>query len=72
MHSCSVVKERGGTCRVTLLVRVEGPPVISTAPAAASGSTFIVGKSSASVSVRAASPTTCDGESFGGMMGRLE
>ena len=71
-YSCSVVKERGGMCRVTFLARVEVPPVISAAPAAASGLMFIVGKSSTSASVRAASPTTCDGGSFGGMMGRLE
>ena len=59
----SAIKERGGTCRVT-------PP--PTAPARASGSTFIMSTSFASASVRGISPTACDGETLGGMMGRLE
>ena len=69
----SVVVEHSGTCSVTLLPRVElESPVLSIVPEYASGLTPIVGASSASVSVRAASPAACNGESFGGMMGRLE
>jgi hypothetical protein len=63
----SVVKARVWACRVRLLSRVEEQLVLSTAP-----STFIIGTSSASVSVRAESQTACDGAVFGGMMGRLE
>jgi hypothetical protein len=63
----SVAKAGGATCRVRLFSRVEEQLVLSTAQ-----STFIIGTSSASVSVRVASPTACDGVVFGGMMGRLE
>ena len=63
----SAVKVRGGACRVRLFSRIEEQLVLSTAQP-----TFMIGTSSASVSVRAESPTAWDGVVFGGMMGRLE
>lgn len=63
----SAVKARGGACRVWLFSRIEEQFVQPTAQL-----TFIIGTSSASVSVRAESPTACDEVVFGGMTGRLE
>ena len=69
----SVCVERSGTCCFTLPARVEQEwPALSTVSTHTSGSTSIMGASSASVSVRAAAPAACNGENFGGMMGRLE